>query len=583
MGPIKKAVAAALILAGFVLLTSCVIGGVGEGAINLLVTGGLQEDWREISVSLKSIEIFKDSNTTWEEVWAADAENPDTGRIDLVALTGAAAILGNRAIPAGTYDRIRLTLDADPAHMTLIDIEGLAVASADIVVIDPEGAGQITADLEPAVSLAKNETENVQIAVDLAHPLSIARVDDKVVLNLQVGRKALPAAVDSARIARTVGDVAAADVADLSFTLRSVQAGEVTFVADASTAYLDADTGQAGNFGALASLAGTGSALVASSLTAGREIYARTVWYAAGVTTLPPFAPEGLVRAVGPDRITLVRPDVEEPAAGLYRPVSVTETVLVDADTTWTFLGVDMGTGPAVLPFIDTGYRIEVGLVDPAAPTRVAASVEVVSAAESGLVASAGPQSFVFGDSSDSEIMLYSAVTGHAFSWQRFGLTDSLSTSITEFVDLTGEAATAGFRLAGIVSLAWDAENTRWVVEDILVVPVRLAEQTLITTGYTGTSGTMELATYDPWDGVAPLDLTVSLDTGGDEPTAIASLVVDEGTGEITSAYPVSAAGWEALLVPALPKILISIRPEVATDGAVTWHAFTVLTKRTLP
>jgi len=575
--------AALLALANLASGPSCVIGGRGEGVFNLLVTNSPQDDWREVSILLKSVQAYNNSTNDWLDIWTADPAHPESGKLDLAALGGAPAILGSATVPGGTYDQVLFTIDPSPATMTFIDASGLTVPPGDIIVADPGGNGEILLDLDPPVRIIDKRTGSLPLIFDLANPLSITRVDGKVVLNLQFGQRALPADPGKAQIARTLGDLTAAAGDGSSFGLRSVQGVDVVFDVDAATTYHDADAGQPGSFAGLTALVDQGSVFVDSEIASGGRHYARTVWYGAEAAALADFTPEGLVRQTGPDRLIVSRLSVEEPAAGRYLREFVLETILVDADTVWTFKGLEMGTGLSLLPFLAEGYRIEVTLVDASAATRVAASIDVTSASESGIVASASLQSFVFGDSADSGIQAYSAVASHAFEWQLYALEASRSSSVQAFVAIADKAAASGFRLGGLVSLFWDGAATRWVVEELVLVPVRLHEQTRITTGYSGTSGTMELSTFDPWDGVAPVDLTVSLDTGGELPTLAGSLVVDGGTGSAVYTFPVPAGDWASLFVPALDSALISLRPDVATDGTLTWHVFTILARRTTP
>jgi len=579
---IAALLAAAGILAGLSLVTSCVIGGRGEGVISLLITDGPQNDWREVSIILESVQAYNESTNAWHDIWIADPANPDTGKINLVTLGGVSLILGNATVTGGTYDQIKITFDPDPAGMTLVDDSGLTIAAGNIIVTDPGGLGEILVDLDPPVRLVDGETENLQLDFDLAHPLSIVRIDSKVVLNFQVRSKALPADVDQAQFARALGDVTAAAVEGTSFTIESVHGAETVFGVDVDTTYYDADTGQPGSFAALASLVDGGGALVASSLTADGGHTARSVWYAGDAATLPDVTPEGLIRLVGADRITMSKLIISG-SPGAYRSDYGMETIRIDAGTSWTFKGLSMGTGLGVLPFIDEGFRIEVTLVDPAASPRVAGSVNVTSASADGVVASATLQNFVLGDSMASGIQAYSTADNHKFEWMFFELESSPSTSIQGFVDVANKAAAANFRLAGTASLHWDVTNDRWVVEDFVLDPVRLHDLTQISTGYTEAAGTMVLSTYDPWDNATPQDLTVLVDAEGDFQTLVGSLVLDESAGTSTYTYPVPVTEWAALLTPGLSAVKGWVRAAVATDGTLTWHAQTLLAKTANP
>jgi hypothetical protein len=546
------------------------------------VTDGPQNAWQEVSVILKAVQVFDPMANDWEDVWTAAPNDPGTGKINLVTLAGVSMVLGQADIPVGTYDRIKIVIDTNPATMTLVDRDGQAVLPGDIIVTDAGGTGEIEVALEPAVSVAEGGLENVQLDFDLAHPLSVVRVDDKVVLNIQVRRKAVPSLVTEILFTRMLGEVTAAATDGSSFTLTSLQGAEFVLRLDAGTNYWNADANQAGSFAGLAALANRGAALVALEMQADRSYRARRVWYAAAAATLADFTPEGLIRNLGPDWLTVSKLVVEEPSEGHYQSGYSTEAIFVDPATVWTFKGRAMGQGTGLVGQLGDGYRVEILLVDPTASPRVAESINVTSAAEDGIVTQVTATGFALGEAISFDLQTYSAILGHEFEWWFYDLEAAKSASVQAFIDTADKAALAGFRLSGIATLVWDDLHARWLVEDFVLNPVRLHDATRITTAYSAAAGTMVLATYDCWDSVTPQDLTVFLDTDGAFRTMIGSLVVNGATSAVTYAFPVPVADWESLLVPSLTTVRAWLRPDVGSDGALTWHAYAVLAKRTI-
>ncbi len=565
--------------AGFGLVTSCnIAGGGGSGAtggLNLLLTDGPTDEWSQVVVVLKSVSMRGDG---WTEVWKADPADPAAGKINLVDLSTVVSILQKATIPVGTYDRLRLVIDTDPASMTLVTDDGATIDPADITVVDPSGRGEITVELDPWVTVEEGKDTNLLIDFDLAHPLSIVNLDGKVTVSLKVRHKLLPRRLASIQFARTIGDITAAATDLTTFTVKTPQGAEITFGVNADTIYVDADANAAGSFEGLRALAGTGSALVASNMNADGSLYARRVWYADEMATLPQFTPEGLVRRVGDNWFTVMKKRTEALSAGsrYHRCDWSSETVFVDANTVWTFHDQTMGTGPSVLAHIARGFRVEVTFADPGASPKVAATVNVRTAHAEGLVTSATADNFTFGWWDRTRTMVYSAVADHTFGWWFYGLPSGRSTSVTDLVEAVDQARAARLWLFACANLYWDAANTRWVVEDLVLAPLRLHDFTRITTGYTAAGGTMVVSTYDCWDRTTPVDMTIALDTTGDLQTVVGSFVWNGQTNLTTFTLPVLPADWEALLTPAVQRVKIWVRP-VKTDTAWSWHAYSVI------
>ncbi|MBE3129459.1 MAG: DUF4382 domain-containing protein [Acidobacteria bacterium] len=572
---------AVAVVAGFGLITSCNITGGGasgaRGGLNVLLTDGPTDDWQEVTVVLKSVSLHRRDGNSWEDVWTADPANPASGTVNLVDLSGVTMILQKATISVGAYNLLKLVINADPSTMKLVDDQGTQIASSQITVVDPSGKGEIKVELSPAVTVAEGATTNLEIDFDLAHPLSIVNLDGKVVIGLKVRHKALPRHLKNIQFARTIGDITAAD--GTSFTIKNLQESELTFGVNANTIYIDADTNQAGTFTGLSGLVGTGAALVASNMNADGSLYARRVWYATSIDTLPQFTPEGLVRRVGDNWLSVLKKRTETLPTGdrHHRCDWNSETVFVDENTTWTFRDIAMGTGTSILRHIARGFRVEVAFVDPAASPRVAASINVHSAHAEGLVTGATLDNFAFGWRDHTRTMVYSGIADHIFGWWFYGSPSGRSPVIQDFVDSVDQARSANLWVFAHAGLYWDQANTRWVVENLVLAPMKLHEFTKITTGYSAAAGSMGVSTYDCWDDSVPVTMNVMLDTAGDLQTVVGSFVWNAQTNLVTFTLPVLPAEWETLLTPAVNKVKIWVRPVKATDGTFSWHAYSVI------
>ena len=569
-------------VAGFGLVISCNITGGGPsgatGGLNLLLTDGPTDDWQEVTVVLKSVSLHRRGANSWEDVWTADPANPASGTVNLVDLSGVTAILQKATIAVGTYNLLKIVINTDPATMKLVDDSGTQIASSQITVVDPSGKGEIMAGLSPAITVAEGATTNLLVDFDLAHPLSIVNLDGKVVVSLKVRHKALPRHLENIQFARTIGDITAAATDGTSFTLKNLQKSELTFGVNANTIYVNADANLAGDFAGLAALvASKGAALVASNMNSDGSLYARRVWYAASVDTLPQFTPEGLVRRVGENWIRILKKRTQTTANLRHSCDWDSETVFVDENTVWTFQDIAMGTGTPILRHIARGFRVEATFVDTAVSPKVAAAINVHSAQAEGLVTNASLDNFTFGWRDHTRTMVFSGIADHTFGWWFYGLPSGRSTVLQDFVDAVDQARSANLWVFAHAGLYWDRANTRWVVENLVLAPMKLHEFTRITTGYAAASGSIGVSTFDCWDESVPVTMTVMLDTTGDLQTVVGSFVWNVPTNLVTFTLPVLPAEWEALLTTSVNKVKIWVRPVKATDGTFSWHAYSVI------
>jgi hypothetical protein len=570
-------------VAGFGLVTSCNITGGGAsgalGSLNVLLTDAPTDEWSKVIVILKSVSLRRHDGNAWEDVWTADPANPEAGKVNLIDLNGVSLILTAAKIPVGTYNQLKLVIDTDPAKMTLYDDSDNLIDPANITVVDPSGKGEIKVDLSPAITVAEGVTANLQVDFDLAHPLSIVNLDGKVVISLKVRHKTLPRHLNSLQFARTIGDLTAAAGDGMSFTIKTLQEAEIKFNVNANTIYVDVDNNKPGDFAGLTALVDLkGAALVASNMNADGSLFARRVWYATTIDKLPQFTPEGLVRRVGENWLRLMKKETEtQSSSDDHRHCDWdSETVFVDANTVWTFQNIPMGLGTSYLSYIAKGFRVEVTFVDPAASPKVAASINVHSAHAEGLVTNATGENFTFGKRDHTKTMIYSAVADHTFGWWFYGLDSGRSTVIADFISAVDQARSANLWVFARAELYWNTNG--WVVEDLVLSPIKLHEFTKITTGYAAGTGSLGVSTYDCWDESVPVTMNVMLDTSGDLQTVVGSFVWNAATNLVTFTLPVLPTEWEALLTPAVNKVKIWVRPVKGVDNITySWHAYSVI------
>jgi hypothetical protein len=561
--------------------------------LSVLITDSPSDDWQQVSVQLKSISLRNQANQSWVQVWAPPAGQTTPPTVNLVDLNGIAQFLNQAAIPVGSYDRVQIVINTDPATMTLVDDSGNTIAPSDIAVVDPSGQGQINVDLSPAISVATGQTNVLQVDFDLAHPLSIVVESGKVILDLQLRFKSVPRNLGDIQFARTIGPVKATTTASLTVT--SDQGPDVTFGADGNTIIVDVDN--PGTTPTLASITTSDYALVASNMNADGTLYARRVWFSTDETKLPVYAPGGVVRRVGPSWIAIYNKILSSASPVARRWGWNTTQVYVDANTTWTFQGnVAMGTGTSVLQYIRRGFRVTVEYVDPNATTKVAKSIKVESAHEEGNIRSATTTGVSFGGfgycqgwtfgmmppitASCSHQWPYSTVTDHAFSWWFFGLPSSSSTSVQDLIDTVTQANAANLRVFATAALYWDTANNLWAIENLVLAPEKVPGPAKVTTAYDAGLGTMGVSTFD-WDSDSvPTEMTVALDTTGDLQTVVGSVRSNTTTRVVTVTVPVLPSQWASLLTPSLQGVKVWVRPVKTVTGTTTtwtWHAYTVI------
>ncbi len=589
-------------LAGLALLTSCNVAttGGGTGRLNVLATDSPSDDWAQFTVTLTSIKLRNTLTKEWtDNLLVIDPNDPTSGQLDLITLSGVATLLSHSTIPAGSYDKLKVTINTDPLTMKLVeDGQTDPIPAANIVVA---GDGNVKVDLTPPIMVDANGVANVQVDFDLAHPMAIILQNGKVVVNFVLRHKAIPRNLMDLQFARTLGTSKETPVAAATqIVVTPLSGADVTFGVDASTTYTNAETYASGHDPSVLT-AGIG-VLVASNLKNDGTLYANQVWY--GPTEkLPQSTPEGIVRRIGDNWLKVYNKNAVQTSSSHYDCHWDYDIVYVNSATVWTFRGTTIGQGTSFLHNIRRGFRVLVTL-DPNA-SHTAQTIDIQSAHDEGVIRSVTATGVTFsGDDYGrcwydehwrSNQWAYSAVADHLFKWWFYGeavpeatLPDAtpadpaaagtLAAVIQNFVDTVTEAKNARLRAFALIELTWDATLGKWVAENVILAPEKLPDPAHITVGYTQASGSIVVGTFD-WDNpTMPTVLTVNLDSASDLQTIVGSLLWNSTTKILTLKAPVSPLDWEGYLTPALLGVRVWVRPiKNATDGTFSWTAYAVL------
>ncbi len=199
---------------------------------------------------------------------------------------------------------------------------------------------------------------------------------------------------------------------------------------------------------------------------------------------------------------------------------------------------------------IARGFRVEVLYVDENVTPKIAKSVNVQFAHAEGLVMDPTLEDFALGWMWRVRTMVYSGVAGHEFGWWSYGMDSSRSADRQAFIDVVHAAREAHLWVFAWAGLTWDAANLRWVVENLVIAPMKLHDFTRITEGYQASTQSMVVSTYNCWDESTPENMTIKLDTTGDLQTLVGLFVWRADTNLATFTVPVLPAQWETRAGP---------------------------------
>ena len=536
---------AALALPPLVLALACSGGKTGStppltgtpgGTTAIILTDAPSDLWSAVEVVVTQVTLRSKADHTKEVV----AFSGTSHKINLVDLDSVGELLATAALPAGTYDGLRITID--PASVNLVKADGTAIPAAQVHV---QGAS-VMVDLSADLVVTTTGNNAVQLDFDLGHPLFIVQLPNgEWAVNLQVRHRPNAASLAAMVLKHRQGTVAS--VGTSTFVLHTAAGNDLTVNVDAGTWYWNADAKAVGSF---AGLAAGKNVLVSLRMQADGSLWAVRVWY--GTAALPEFTPEGHVVGVDTRNATLM----VTTTAGTPRPV------VVDADTTFTCGGQTLGTGTAFLANLWVGFKVQLEVKDPLAAPMHARTIDIQRAVDEGVIKSATATGFTYqhplaGDRAHA--------FASSFSWWYMGFPGVTSASTSSFVAaVTGNGAVVSH---GLSDLQWNTGTKAWDAATAVLTPVDLPMGT-ITTSYA--SG--QLGYTFPVTSTSTQAITVTLNTtAGMQP----SVVELSRQMMAFSAVPIPAASWGTRLVSGT-KAKVAVVPK--PDGTFAAYSVVVFT-----
>lgn len=554
--------------------------------VSVLVSDANSDDWSLIGVRVLGISLNPEGGGAPVSVYTPTGVAP---MINLVQLDQLAEILANTPVPVGTYTSATVMLSANPGDVALIASDsptpgfaaapGSTIPTSAIQIQNATGSAgalavPVNVKLATPLVVTASGSNALDLEFDLSHPafiLAHTPVGGGSTLwavNFNGPLHHHPIASLEARILRHVyGNVTGVSADNTSITITkelptlpvvtpetAASTGQsIAILADATNGsiFYDVDARTRSTITSFAtvsnSLAGK-YVRVAARYQQDGTLVATRVWASSSFNSVW-LSPEGHVRSVDPTTGTMT---VTDESGGLV-------TLNVNGSTQFFKRGLDgsadttpIGTGPAFLSNIVTGFKVHVGVVDPLASTLTAQSVEIEVAKFSGLVSAASAAAGVTYThdypiaSNDYAVTLpfISSTTSNGtdssgnliagFKWWNFAyptLVTSGNNAVSEFVALSTGNVDFGAPLGPIKTYAlsyatWNdpAAANAWSAPWAVVEPSPLPAAT-VTTGLSAGSFTMTAI-----HGSLPVTVDISTTSG----QATLAYQVDRADGTLT-------------------------------------------------
>nr|WP_320131544.1 DUF4382 domain-containing protein [uncultured Holophaga sp.] len=540
-----------LALLGLPLLLTLACGGGGSsttatantGTVSLALTDAPSEDWSEVGVILRKATLVPQGGTVSTGTVIYDGSSSTTS-LNLVDLDSLSELISSTQVPAGTYTRLVLEVDAAPADITLVPADGSGqIPSSQIKVLGADsatGLATVPVTLDTPLVVSAGQPTVVEADFDLGHPLFIVPHDTGSTpvycIDFQV-RQAVVSALEALNQRWTSGQVLSVASDAGSFSVETPYGSDRSFKSTGTlrTVFfnLDSDPAQA-----------TASFSVPSTLNAGKYVRvaarfqsdgtqkARRVWYASSAATLVNAYREGHV----------VKVDTDSKLLYVRGSDAVVQAWRIDADTAYYLQGgsTAIATGTDFLSSVGRGFKVAVSAADPSTNPPVAGTVDIQRAAYEGRITAADSSSLTFTHTYSDATLSRSAGYGSSFAWWTFAHPGTTSTDQAAF--LTQALPTSGPASRAASTLDWG--GSQWAADSAVFLPVGLGTgvQTL-TTGYA--NGSLALS-YTPEDSDTAQSLTVNLGTTAQDATVVTEYT--NASGVVTVQVLDSTSAWAAAL-----------------------------------
>jgi len=515
------------------------------GAVSFLVTDAPTDTWSNIGVIIRKAVLIPAGGTITQGVTVYDGST-DTTKLNLVDLDELAELLGTAQIPAGTYDRLVIQVDGNPANIDLIPADGSAQIPAGQIIV--RGADPVTKLVTLPVTLSSplvvvaGQPNAVQVDFDLGHPLFVVahNIGGTTIytLNFQVRHKPHHL-LNQVYLRHMRGQVTSVAADAKSFVFHTERGKDKTLLVDATnkSLFFDLDVAPVvpnASFTVPTTLTATKYARATARFQADGSLTAVRVWYSSDATKLPKWMPEGHV----------IKVDTTLNQLRVLRENGVPANIQINANTQFFFQGgtTAIGTGTSFLANMARGFKVNVTVVDPLAVPMVAASVDIHRGVFEGDITAADTTSFTYSKrfmdaTTDTRTLGYDST----FSWWNFTFPTTASTDKAAFIAKATPPVGPAARAAS--TLTW--LNDAWAAKVAVFLPSQLSNSLQTVSGaYSG--GTMNV-TYTPDGAATPVTLTVKLNTTADSMPLVTEF---SKAGMIVSVTPLTTeAQWTAKLV----------------------------------
>jgi hypothetical protein len=156
-----------------------------DGTLSMVLSDDATQDWATIGVKVLSVTLAPQGGGNPVTIYTAPTPAPF---VNLVQLDQLGEIIGNAAIPAGTYSQATITVSGNPSDILLVGspspepgfpvLSPLQIPSSQIQVIGATGSPltvPLTLTLSPALSVGAGSSNTLDLEFDLAHPAFIVQ------------------------------------------------------------------------------------------------------------------------------------------------------------------------------------------------------------------------------------------------------------------------------------------------------------------------------------------------------------------------------------------------------------------------
>lgn len=560
---------------------------VAYGTVDFHVTDATTEDWSNVGVIIRKASLVLASDTKATSPVTIYDGSADTTPVNLLQADQVDDLLSRaKGVPAGTYDRLIVEVDGDPANITLVpapDATGVtpaAIPASQIVVRGTSDPAHATWKVLPTIRLdtpivvSDGQTTAVAVDFDLAHPVFIVEHDTATsalpvyVVNFgtaNIARHKHAPALNQYYLRRHLGTVASVAADGSSMTMTTEHGQTLTIYADKGanpTLFYNLDvrpvTAAPANAFPATVTAGLGVAVTARYQSDG-TLTAVRVWYTATPANLPKWTPEGHITRV--DRVNNVIRVLD--SAGDPKPIAI------NAATKWYWRGdtsneLSGGNGTAFLANVERFFKVQVTVADPLATPMVATSVDIQRGVFEGTITNATATSFTYqkGVADMANPITHTLAYGPTFSFWDFTFPGLASTSIPDFLaeansGIVLDTSGTTFKPYASSSLSWASGG--WAANNAVFMPIALSPYAqTVTTGFasgsiqvTPRAGTLGMGGMGTMTGSTtstgtPVPVTVTLNSTAQEQPVVT--IFQRQMGIAVTINHLDAALWPTYL-----------------------------------